>query len=128
VLQQPKKKGKIQQKSIAKMITRFITDVTTRFNPFSPSAKAARLFLSFLPPNARQQGMNISAQLLPRSSTEKPTLYIKFSTLLKTTSSLTLIVWRGQTKAQNANVRNRGRQGNEHRLREDEYQDYHRGG
>lgn len=110
------------------MITRFITDVTTRFNPFSPSAKAARLFLSFLPPNARQQGMNISAQLLPRSSTEKPTLYIKFSTLLKTTSSLTLIVWRGQTKAQNANVRNRGRQGNEHRLREDEYQDYHRGG
>ncbi|EGS18818.1 mitochondrial 54S ribosomal protein mL53 [Thermochaetoides thermophila DSM 1495] len=60
------------------MITRFITDVTTRFNPFSPSAKAARLFLSFLPPNARQQGMNISAQLLPRSSTEKPTLYIKF--------------------------------------------------
>jgi len=81
------------------MITRFITDVTTRFNPFSPSAKAARLFLSFLPPNARQQGMNISAQLLPRSSTEKPTLHIKFSTLLKSASSLASTIWWGLKKS-----------------------------
>ncbi|KAL2124636.1 hypothetical protein VTJ04DRAFT_1001 [Mycothermus thermophilus] len=60
------------------MITRFITDVTTRFNPFSPSAKSARLFLSFLPPTARASGMNITTQLLPRHSTEPPTLYVKF--------------------------------------------------
>ncbi|KAK1774974.1 39S ribosomal protein L53/MRP-L53-domain-containing protein [Copromyces sp. CBS 386.78] len=60
------------------MLTRFITDVSTRFNPFSPKAKAARLFLSFLPPNARTNGMNITTQLLPRNSTETPLLYVKF--------------------------------------------------
>lgn len=61
------------------MISRFITDVTTRFNPFSPRAKAARLFLTFLPPNARSSGMNIQTTLLPRTSTEPSTLSIKFS-------------------------------------------------
>ncbi|KAL0474904.1 39S ribosomal protein L53/MRP-L53 domain-containing protein [Neurospora intermedia] len=61
------------------MLTRFITDVSTRFNPFSAKAKAARLFLSFLPPNARSNGMNITTQLLPRNSTETPLLYVKFS-------------------------------------------------
>ncbi|KAK4136352.1 hypothetical protein BT67DRAFT_447768 [Trichocladium antarcticum] len=60
------------------MITRFITDVTTRFNPFSARARSARLFLSFLPPGARASGMNISAQLLPRASTEPSSLHIKF--------------------------------------------------
>ncbi|KAK4116358.1 hypothetical protein N656DRAFT_794678 [Canariomyces notabilis] len=60
------------------MITRFITEVTTRFNPFSARAKSARLFLSFLPANARAQGMNVTTQLLPRSSTEPSSLYIKF--------------------------------------------------
>lgn len=61
------------------MITRFITDVTTRFNPFSPRAKSARLFLSFLPPEARAAGMNITTQLLPRSSTEPSMLHVRFS-------------------------------------------------
>ena len=61
------------------MITRFITDVTTRFNPFSARARSARLFLSFLPPTARSSGMNITTQMLPRTSTEPSTLYIKFS-------------------------------------------------
>ncbi|KAK4156955.1 39S ribosomal protein L53/MRP-L53-domain-containing protein [Chaetomidium leptoderma] len=60
------------------MITRFITDVTTRFNPFSARAKSARLFLSFLPPTARSSGMSINAKLLPRASTEPSTLQIKF--------------------------------------------------
>ncbi|KAK3397473.1 putative ribosomal protein YmL44, mitochondrial [Sordaria brevicollis] len=60
------------------MLTRFITDVSTRFNPFSTKAKAARLFLSFLPPDARSNGMNITTQLLPRNSTESPMLYVKF--------------------------------------------------
>ncbi|KAK1752475.1 39S ribosomal protein L53/MRP-L53-domain-containing protein [Echria macrotheca] len=60
------------------MITRFITDVTTRFNPFSPRAKAARLFLTRLPPGARASGMNIATQLLPRTSTEPSSLHIKF--------------------------------------------------
>lgn len=61
------------------MITRFITEVNTRFNPFSARAKSARLFLSFLPPTARSSGMSISAQLLPRTSAEPSTLEIKFS-------------------------------------------------
>lgn len=61
------------------MISRFITEVNTKFNPFSSKAKAARLFLTFLPPNARSQGMNISTTLLPRGSTEPSKLYIKFS-------------------------------------------------
>lgn len=62
------------------MITRFITDVTTRFNPFTARSKSARLFLSFLPPTARSSGMNITAQMLPRASTEPSTLLVKFST------------------------------------------------
>ncbi|KAK3394293.1 39S ribosomal protein L53/MRP-L53-domain-containing protein [Podospora didyma] len=60
------------------MITRFITDVTTKFNPFSANAKSARLFLSFLPPGARASGMNIKTQLLPRTSTEQSALHVKF--------------------------------------------------
>ncbi|KAK3943631.1 39S ribosomal protein L53/MRP-L53-domain-containing protein [Diplogelasinospora grovesii] len=60
------------------MITRFITEVTTRFNPFSARAKSARLFLSFLPPDARANGMSITTQLLPRTSTEPSSLHVKF--------------------------------------------------
>jgi large subunit ribosomal protein L53 len=61
------------------MITRFITDVTTKFNPFSPRAKTARIFLSLLPPNARQMGMKISTTLLPKDSKESSVLFLKFS-------------------------------------------------
>ncbi|KAF2739200.1 hypothetical protein EJ04DRAFT_508916 [Polyplosphaeria fusca] len=60
------------------MITRFFTDVRVRFNPFSPRAKPARLFLSLLPPNARASGMKIDSQMLPRASKEPATLAIKF--------------------------------------------------
>ncbi|KAK0746117.1 39S ribosomal protein L53/MRP-L53-domain-containing protein [Schizothecium vesticola] len=60
------------------MITRFITHVTTRFNPFSPRAKAARLFLTRLPPGARSDGMAITTELLPRTSAAASSLYIKF--------------------------------------------------
>ncbi|KAH6853816.1 39S ribosomal protein L53/MRP-L53-domain-containing protein [Chaetomium sp. MPI-CAGE-AT-0009] len=60
------------------MITRFITEVNTRFNPFSARARSARLFLSFLPPTARSSGMSITTQLLPRTSTAPSTLHIKF--------------------------------------------------
>ncbi|OAA61186.1 mitochondrial ribosomal protein l44 [Niveomyces insectorum RCEF 264] len=60
------------------MITRFITEITTRFNPFSPRAKAARLVLAQLPPTARQQGLTVTTQLLPRTSTEPSTLNVKF--------------------------------------------------
>ncbi|KAK0659213.1 39S ribosomal protein L53/MRP-L53-domain-containing protein [Cercophora samala] len=60
------------------MITRFITEVQTAFNPFSPRAKSARLFLSFLPPNARSSGMSITTRLLPRASDAPSKLYVKF--------------------------------------------------
>ncbi len=60
------------------MITRFITEVSTAFNPFSPKAKTARLFLSFLPPNARQS-MKINTKLLPRTSRIPSSVDLKFS-------------------------------------------------
>jgi len=59
------------------MITRFITEVSTVFNPFSPKAKTARLFLSFLPPNARQS-MKINTRLLPRASRDPSVVQLKF--------------------------------------------------
>ena len=60
------------------MLTRFITEVSTVFNPFSPKAKTARLFLSFLPPDARQD-IKVTAKLLPRDSRDPSVLQIKFS-------------------------------------------------
>lgn len=62
------------------MITRFITEVNTKFNPFSAKSRSARLFLSFLPPTARSQGMAIQTKLLPRTSADKAALQVKFST------------------------------------------------
>jgi large subunit ribosomal protein L53 len=61
------------------MITRFITEVNTKFNPFSMRSRATRLFLSYLPPNSRAMGMQINTTLLPRTSTEPNTLTVKFS-------------------------------------------------
>ncbi|KAK7745025.1 39S ribosomal protein L44, mitochondrial [Cytospora paraplurivora] len=60
------------------MITRFITEVTTKINPFSAHSKSARLFLTSLPPTARSQGMLIQTKLLPRSAAEKNSLQVKF--------------------------------------------------
>ena len=62
------------------MITRFLTDVRVKFNPFSPRAKSARVFLSLLPPNARAEGMKIETRLLPRISTEPANIALTFST------------------------------------------------
>jgi len=59
------------------MITRFITEVSTVFNPFSPKAKSARVFLSFLPPNARSS-MKVNTRLLPRASRDPSYLRLKF--------------------------------------------------
>jgi len=59
------------------MITKFLTDVTTKFNPFSPRSKTPRIFLSLLPPNARQT-MKINTTLLPRNSREGSVLNLKF--------------------------------------------------
>ncbi|KAF2186855.1 hypothetical protein K469DRAFT_629559 [Zopfia rhizophila CBS 207.26] len=60
------------------MITRFLTDVRVKFNPFSPRSKSARLFLSLMPPSARSNGMKIESQMLPRHSKEPAFLGLKF--------------------------------------------------
>lgn len=65
------------------MITKFMTEIQTRFNPFSPCAKPARLFLTFLPPNARSQGIAINTALLPRTSQEPSSVSVKFSTFVR---------------------------------------------
>jgi len=60
------------------MITRFITDISTKFNPFNvPAGKTVRNFLALLPPNARST-MKINAQMLPRTTTGPTTLLLKF--------------------------------------------------
>lgn len=64
------------------MITRYFTEVTTAFNPFSPRAKTARLFLSFLPGNARNT-MKVDAKILPKLSREKSFINVKFSTSIR---------------------------------------------
>ncbi|CCE31323.1 hypothetical protein E4U22_006752 [Claviceps purpurea] len=60
------------------MHTRFITKVTARFNPFSVCAKPARLFLTYLPPNARASGTSVETILLPRNTTEPSSLKVDF--------------------------------------------------
>ncbi|KAI1260109.1 39S ribosomal protein L53/MRP-L53-domain-containing protein [Xylariaceae sp. FL1019] len=60
------------------MITRFIVEVNSKFNPFSIRSRATRLFLSNLPPNARANGMAINTTLLPRTSAEPNSLQVKF--------------------------------------------------
>ncbi|ROW11268.1 hypothetical protein VMCG_01230 [Cytospora schulzeri] len=60
------------------MITRFITEVNTKINPFSAQSKSARLFLTSLPPNARSQGMSIQTKLLARAAADKNSLQVKF--------------------------------------------------
>ncbi|KAG5923730.1 hypothetical protein E4U61_002627 [Claviceps capensis] len=60
------------------MHIRFITKVTARFNPFSVCAKPARLFLTYLPPNARASGTSVETILLPRNTTEPSSLKVDF--------------------------------------------------
>lgn len=64
------------------MITRFITEVSTRVNPFSPKSKSVRLFLNSLPSKVRSQGTAVSTKMLPRLTADKNALLVKFSALL----------------------------------------------
>lgn len=60
------------------MIIRFLTEVSTTFNPFSASSRTARLFLTFLPANARQN-IKINTTILPRESQQPSGLLLRFS-------------------------------------------------
>ena len=76
------------------MNTRFLTEVTTTFNPFSPRAKHARIFRAFLPPTARQSGMKVNTKLLPRSSPQPSALALKFSKcMLSLCGGMTWLTW-----------------------------------
>ncbi|KAL9105120.1 MAG: hypothetical protein Q9163_000038 [Psora crenata] len=59
------------------MITKHITEVTTKFNPFKRPGMTCRVFLAHLPANARQN-MKINTEVLPRNSKEKSGLKLKF--------------------------------------------------
>src|SRR5437762_4543942 len=60
------------------MITRFITNVSTKFNPFSKCSKTIRSFLAMLPATA-QRTMKINTTILPKLSNEASILHLKFS-------------------------------------------------
>ncbi|RDA91771.1 hypothetical protein CP533_4762 [Ophiocordyceps camponoti-saundersi (nom. inval.)] len=60
------------------MITKFLTEVTTRFNPLSKCSKPARLFLTYLPPDIRTKGTSVTTKLIPRDSTEPSSVMVKF--------------------------------------------------
>ncbi|KAI4125078.1 MAG: hypothetical protein LQ338_004465 [Usnochroma carphineum] len=59
------------------MITRFITEVSTVFNPFKKPGKTCRVFLAHLPANARQS-MKINTKVLAKDSKEPSVLKLKF--------------------------------------------------
>jgi len=59
------------------MKTAYLTTLTTRFNPFQPTSKVPRLFLSLLPPSAHRS-IKISTTQLPRSSNLPATLELGF--------------------------------------------------
>jgi len=59
------------------MITRFITEVTASFNPFSARAKICRIFISQFGPSTFRN-IKFSTKLLPQASKEPSSLKIKF--------------------------------------------------
>ena len=60
------------------MLTKFITEVTTTFNPFRRPGRTCRVFLAHLPANARST-MRITTNILPRDSQDRSLLKLKFS-------------------------------------------------
>lgn len=63
------------------MHTRFFTSVKLRFNPFDARGKTPRLFAALLPPDARQTGMKIVTEVLPREDRSGGYLEVVFSKL-----------------------------------------------
>jgi len=59
------------------MITKYLTNVTAKFNPFSRQAIAARLFLTQFPADSRSQ-IKMSTVILPPTSKENPVLDLMF--------------------------------------------------
>ena len=59
------------------MITRWITEVHTRFNPFSRPARTCRLVVASFGPRVWSQ-VKFKNELLPRDTREPSSLTIKF--------------------------------------------------
>ena len=62
------------------MITHHITAARISFNPFVRAGRTARIFASLLPPDARQNGVKITTNVLPRSSKIGGSVHVVFST------------------------------------------------
>ena len=61
------------------MITKFITEVRARFNPFARPARTCRIFVAQFGP-AVWPTVRFKNELLPRASAEPSSLKIKFRT------------------------------------------------
>ncbi|KAI4136944.1 MAG: hypothetical protein L6R39_007548 [Caloplaca ligustica] len=59
------------------MITRFLAEVSTVFNPFRKPGRTCRVVLAHLPANARQS-MKINTKVLTKDSKEPSMLKLKF--------------------------------------------------
>ena len=59
------------------MKTRYLTSLTTAFNPFSVTGKVPRLFLNLLPANAHKS-IAIKTTQLPRTSKQPASLVLGF--------------------------------------------------
>lgn len=61
------------------MITKYFTKVTVKFDPFSPAARPARLFLSRIPPSLKGQ-CQINHKILTSSSpaSEQPIIEVTY--------------------------------------------------
>lgn len=55
------------------MITKYFTSVKVRFDPFSPTARPARLFLSRLPAQTK-----VDLKVLARDSTQEPYIEVTY--------------------------------------------------
>jgi large subunit ribosomal protein L53 len=61
------------------MMTKYLTEITARINPFNKRARSARVLLSLVGGEARARGLLIRNVVLPRASQEPPVLELKFS-------------------------------------------------
>lgn len=59
------------------MITKYFTKVSVKFNPFTPGAKPARLFLSRIPTSLKPQ-CAVDYKVLTELSKEKPVVEVTF--------------------------------------------------
>lgn len=58
------------------MITKYFTKVSARFNPFTPTAKPARLFIARIP-GLQKSGCQVDCKVLT-DPTEKPLIKVTF--------------------------------------------------